>query len=283
MTRSNRCHEKRSHNRCKCKCDDCENDCEEMTFVAILTGSQQVPPVNTRATGEATAKLNGNVLKVKGSFMNLESNFNPQIGAHIHLQMAGQNGPVIFPLTVQLRSNSRSGSFKNSFLLNDDQVRALLDRMMYINIHTINYPAGEIRGQLLPKADKYFISTLNGLQEVPTPVSTSGFGTIIYELNGNQLTASGSVDNLSSPIALNIAGGGHIHRAPMGTNGPIVFGLTMMSDMDNMGATINSRNNVFTLTCDQQRLLMNSGLYANIHTQIYPAGEIRGQILKLWN
>jgi hypothetical protein len=39
---------------------------------------------------------------------------------------------------------------KGSAVLTDDQSKALTSGNMYINVHTVKYPDGEIRGQLKP-------------------------------------------------------------------------------------------------------------------------------------
>lgn len=163
--------------------------------------------------------------------------------------------------------------FDNTFTLTNEQIRQLLDREFYINIHSDNNPSGEIRGQLLSKQCEYFISSLSGNNEDP-PILSNGTGTILFELNNNVLTVSGSSNSLN-----NIIIAGHIHLAPPGNTGPIIFQLSL--DINGTSAIIHAQNNVFTLTCEQIRILKAGQYYVNIHTVTSPAGEIRGQIVKL--
>jgi hypothetical protein len=82
----------------------------------------------------------------------------------------------------------------------------------------------------------------------------------------------------------------HIHAAPAGVNGGIVFGfIGPNSDtngdlvIDPVAGTIVSawdltEGNGTTLG-DQLTNLFAGGLYINVHTPAFPGGEIRGQIL----
>jgi len=58
--------------------------------------------------------------------------------------------------------------------------------LTYVNIHTTNNPAGEIRGQVLPWQ---FTATLTGAAEVPA-ISPAGSGSATFSLSGNVLTYS---------------------------------------------------------------------------------------------
>jgi transforming growth factor-beta-induced protein len=110
-----------------------------------LSGDQEVPPVETDATGSATVGLFGNnTLFVKGTFSGFEIG-GP--GAHIHGPApAGENAGILFDLTFDNDTNSFSGIFA----LDDEQVGFFNDGLLYINLHSEANPAGEIRGQIVP-------------------------------------------------------------------------------------------------------------------------------------
>lgn len=119
----------------------------EVVYEASLTGAQEVPPVTTTGRGTAVARLNPatNVLNYNVTFDRLTS---PTTGAHIHGPVpAGQNAGVLFPLTGNLAAPPLTGQAT----LTPEQVRQLAAGLMYVNIHTGQNPAGEIRGQLRPK------------------------------------------------------------------------------------------------------------------------------------
>ncbi|MEM1057402.1 MAG: DUF4397 domain-containing protein [Bacteroidota bacterium] len=125
------------------------------TLTADLSGDNEVPPVTTSATGSATIFLNGTTVVVDGSFTGLESDFNTNIGAHIHAGAADENGPVIIPLNPDLSADLRSGTFEpgdNTFMVSETFADSLRAGLAYINIHSVDNPSGELRGQILGTA-----------------------------------------------------------------------------------------------------------------------------------
>jgi hypothetical protein len=125
-----------------------------------------------------------------------------------------------------------------------------------------------------------FTSTLNGSQENParpTLATGSATATLIGDFGANNwvFTYSGDYNNLTSDRTVN-----HIHNAPAGTNGPVVFDL-------NNGTITGTTSGLFSgswtsatgLTDTFATSLINNGMYFNIHSTTYTSGEIRGQIL----
>ena len=131
-------------------------------FEATLAGYNEVGPVMTDATGDVMVTLTGNMLTVSGTFSDLSSDLMDVAGtpAHIHLGGPGENGPVVIKLDVN--ADGDGGSFdasENTFDLSaltypdgvdmDAVVSAIGSGGAYVNVHTENFPAGEIRGQIL--------------------------------------------------------------------------------------------------------------------------------------
>jgi hypothetical protein len=119
---------------------------------ATLSGSQEVPPATTSATGTATAELDGATLTVNGTFSGLTSNLEPVAGspAHVHKAPKGQNGPVLFNLNVTPGSDNRSGSFTATATLSEADQEDFREGLLYVNVHSVNFPGGELRAQLEP-------------------------------------------------------------------------------------------------------------------------------------
>lgn len=115
-------------------------------------------------------------------------------------------------------------------------------------------------------------STLSGDQEVPAPVVTAGTGTATLTINLKTCAITGSVtfSGLTS-----IATAAHIHQAPAGVNGPVIVPLSGGSGTTSGNWTVPVGS---ILTTSQLTALKADGLYVNIHTASYPAGEIRAQI-----
>jgi hypothetical protein len=125
------------------------------TFTADLSGANEVPPVDTDASGAVEAELDGLELALTGSFDDLESDYNAEIGSHIHTGAADANGPVIIPLVPTLDADNRGGTYEaadNTFTLTQEQADDLAAGLLYVNIHSVDNPSGEIRGQLLEAA-----------------------------------------------------------------------------------------------------------------------------------
>lgn len=136
-------------------------------FVAKLRGRNEVPPVETDATGMAWFRLSSSgeslhfLLKVK--------NIEKVTEAHIHLGEAGENGPIIaflfgpskFGITVRkgivrgsLTSEDLVGPLKGSTI--EDLVKLMQNMDTYVNVHTVEHPDGEIRGQIKTDSKKKF-------------------------------------------------------------------------------------------------------------------------------
>ena len=69
--------------------------------------------------------------------------------------------------------------------------------------------------------------------------------------------------------------GSHIHNAPAGSNGPIVFAF---NNPDGTWA-LSGDATWSGLSSDHVEALFAGALYANFHTSAFPGGEVRGQIL----
>lgn len=129
-----------------------------------LSSSRVVPNApSTKAMGMAEATLKGDRLMVRGRFNQLSSALrdyatdptnppNPKItsAVHIHRGEATENGPFQFALTVRMNGMSMGGQFNGEYKLSSEQLQALADGKLYIDIHTQQNRAGELRGYFQP-------------------------------------------------------------------------------------------------------------------------------------
>ena len=151
---------------------------EELT--TILLGANEVPPVTTGAAGGVRAILTGTELIVTGRFGGLESDYNAAIGSHLHGAAAGENGPVRYALNPTLDADNRGGTFeaaKNVIAVRATFADSLRNGLVYVNIHTVATPTGEIRGQLRTQAPAPTV-TLNQARIVGPGFSVSLSGTV---------------------------------------------------------------------------------------------------------
>jgi len=133
---------------------------EELTFRSFLSGRNEVPAVQTRAFGVLRANLvdNGETINLVAAALRLRN----VTMAHLHLGAEGENGPVVVDLLANGDLRDRNGVIK---LLRANITRdaltgplagqpldvlseAIQEGNVYINLHTEQNPAGEIRGQL---------------------------------------------------------------------------------------------------------------------------------------
>lgn len=140
------------------------------SYTAQLSGREEVPMRDTRATGHANFKLNkeGTELEYKLIVANIEN----VVAAHIHLGARGTNGGVVVTLygPVDPGTGKKSGVLAEGTisavnLTGDLAGRTLLDLIAafdagnaYVNVHTDDgqagsgragdIPEGEIRGQI---------------------------------------------------------------------------------------------------------------------------------------
>lgn len=123
---------------------------------------------------------------------------------------------------------------------------------------------------------------LDGSQEVP-PNTSNAFGTASFTVDDQTFDIGGSfsVWNLTTVAGQpNTIVGAHIHQAPIGVNGPVVFNL-----LGNLVAppivSGNMTTFVFRGTTNASVLanLIADNTYVNVHTTRLPGGEIRGQII----
>jgi hypothetical protein len=112
-----------------------------MSETVTLTGSNEVPPATTSATGTANITV-GADRSVKAT---VTATGMTATASHIHMGAAGSNGPVIVPFT---KSGDNAFSAAPDAKLTEEQFAAYKAGKLYVNVHSAKDPGGEIRGQL---------------------------------------------------------------------------------------------------------------------------------------
>jgi len=159
----------------------------------------------------------------------------------------------------------------------DDAITAIQNGKTYVNVHTTRFPDGEIRGQVGPAN---LAASLTGGQEVP-PVATLATGTMTLALNDDQ-TSIRIVLNETGIVNVTAA---HIHVAPPGIDGPIIFPIAQNFYQVPLDKTLTSFDftpapNAGVSTFEEAvDAILSGNTYVNVHTVANPDGEIRGQIL----
>jgi hypothetical protein len=132
-------------------------------FRAHLSGAEEVPAVATRAQGQAIFQVapGESFIHFRLNVANIEN----VTMAHIHLAPFGQNGPVVvwlYPaapppqlLEGRFQGTLAAGAITAASLVGPlvgQTIADLLDEMAagnaYVNVHTLQFPGGEVRGQI---------------------------------------------------------------------------------------------------------------------------------------
>jgi hypothetical protein len=132
-------------------------------FTTTMIGGSEVPEVTTMSEGTAAFKLNPDGTKMSVD-LELTAPIDSVTAAHIHLGAAGANGPVIVPLWSGQQGAGFTGRLVSDTITKADltgplegqTLTALADSMArgvtYVNVHTVAFPAGQIRGQIQEKS-----------------------------------------------------------------------------------------------------------------------------------
>jgi hypothetical protein len=108
-----------------------------------LSGSEQVPPVNTAARGSGSFAVHEDH-SVSGS---VTVSGLVATAAHIHVGARGKNGPVAIGLN---KSSDTEWVVPAGAKFNEAQYKSFMAGETYVNFHTAANKGGEIRAQLQP-------------------------------------------------------------------------------------------------------------------------------------
>jgi hypothetical protein len=143
------------------------------SFHASLDGFQEVPSISTNGRGTFRARLKSSTeLEFRFTYRDLEGALGPApagtvVGqAHIHFSQFATNGgiavvlcggakppcPTTNPATVEgtITASDVVGPSSQGIAAGEfgELIRAMRHGATYVNIHTVPYPNGEIRGQI---------------------------------------------------------------------------------------------------------------------------------------
>lgn len=118
---------------------------------------------------------------------------------------------------------------------------------------------------VVPNPNISFVATINGASEVPANASAAtGSATGTFNTTTKILTVTVTYTGVT-------ATNGHIHKAAAGVSGGVIFPFSPFTSPINFSGTLDAT---------QEADLMANLYYVNIHSAAFPAGEIRGQLIK---
>ncbi|MFC4022461.1 CHRD domain-containing protein [Oceanobacillus longus] len=128
-------------------------------FISQLSGSQEVPPVRTDADGLALFHVSSDQKKI--IYRLAVHDLRNMTQAHIHLGQRNINGPIVAFLFGPIdHGTSTNNKVIEGILTAKDLVGPLMGKPLselvdlmsagktYVNVHTTQFPDGEIRGKI---------------------------------------------------------------------------------------------------------------------------------------
>lgn len=136
-------------------------------FVVRPSDAQEIPPATSDASGIFTLRFNGDLSKARYNLTVFNGTGVTQ--SHLHCGKAGVAGPIVVflfglePAGVDVDGSLISGELTNADILPQDPpvpacgvvinnlaslLSAIEEGSVYVNVHTLAHPPGELRGQI---------------------------------------------------------------------------------------------------------------------------------------
>jgi hypothetical protein len=260
-------------------------------LAASLKGANEVPgPGDPDGRGRAFVRLAGD----RACFVLQWSGIGAPTASHIHQGAAGVAGPVVVPF-FQPGTNAASLPGTLSAVAGCVDVDADLAARIaanpsdwYVNIHTTEFPAGAIRGQLhrarhldldLPRQ---LSARLSGANEVP-PADPDGRGLALVKTGRTRVCFAVAWTRIAPPIFA------HIHAGPVGVNGPVVVLFFDVPELPGAptAALPDTISAVAGCVGGRDPALLHDirrhprEYYSNVHNLDFVSGAIRGQLRRV--
>jgi hypothetical protein len=257
---------------------------------ATINAAQENPATTSAATGNAVMFYNvaTNTFDLVVSISGLT---NTATNSHIHEGAVGANGPVVTGLgaeAVYTRSgNTLTATFHDVKHLGS--ATTLLKGGAYFNIHTAQFPGGEVRGQLIARPVRLYANLSVAQEQAAFPATNlsglNDFGgaVMVYDPTSNQISLRSSAYNFT-----NTMNNSHFHEGAPGVSGSVVQNLggnpnavagsaaTQLATYANTSGAIQGSYEG-TYGGDPVKLL-TGGAYLNYHSTTFSGGELRGQV-----
>ena len=245
-----------------------------VTFHASIAGANENPGTASPAWGVANLELDA----ATGAFqlvVNLKNVDETLAASHIHIGAADVNGGVIVGLGGEAAYRRSAGKNLHAVFTGTvpaEHIEAMLSNGTYVNFHTATYPGGATRGQLIAN-DVWLSVELNGANEVPArDTPATGFAAITYNPGTKVISTLIEIEDFANTIT-----GSHYHTAPAGVIAGVTLGLGGEASYVRIGDDLTGEFLNLVWPSDSLPLL-TGGVYLNVHSTVYPGGEIRGQV-----
>jgi hypothetical protein len=253
-------------------------------FTAKLMGANEVPPADPADTGSAIVRITGTQVCFALKWAHISAPF----AAHIHNAVAGAAGPIVVPFfgvpaggTLPANLNAVAGCVASD--------QATVDAIeanpaaFYVNMHTVEFKAGALRGQLM-RAGRLDLGSMlfhgnlaavaTGAHEVPGPGSPDARSVARFDVKTD------SVDFAAFWTAFPMPTAAHIHLGTPAIAGPVI--VPLFAQAGGLPASIMAVAGTMTAPAAVLQDIRDNprAFYYNIHNAQFPAGGARGQLFR---
>lgn len=182
----------------------------------------------------------------------------------------GFSGPILFAFSSE--SSNLNTPIYGSRILGSEEEYVLYAEQMYFQISSVNYPEGEIRGQLTTQFD--FFAHLTGIQMVP-PVTTANLGCATFDLTDINYNMDFEImHSIDDVIDVSLFHGDiGIPGDPTSKRNFALASVLESADSPLIGNMV--------MDDDDQASWISDNSFVQISSSRFPAGEIRGQITRV--
>ena len=252
-------------------------------FNASLTAAQETTASTSTATGSAIVlyDVNANTFDL---IVTLNNFANTITASHLHEGAIGVAGPVVTGLGDET-IYSRSGNTLTAVIRSVTHLGTkltLLENGAYYNIHSAQFPGGEIRGQLIAQP-KRLVASMTVAQEQAAFPAVNLTGANLSDFGGAVMFFNPGTKRVSLRLSVynfrNTMSNSHFHEGAPGVSGGVV---TALGNNANAGGYTNVNGYIdgnfdIPYTGDTVKLL-TGGAYLNFHSTTFSGGEVRGQV-----
>lgn len=248
---------------------------------AAINAAQEVPATASPATG--TGRMFYDVARnTFDLFVTIDNFANRVTDTHTQEGVEGQTGPAQNHMGAEAvytrNGNTISASFLNVRYPGDPL--KLLRNGVYLNFHSGQFPLGEVRGQLIAQP-KRLTANLTVAQEQAafpgTAINSNAFGgaVMLFDPGRGQVSLRVNLYGFTNTLT-----NSHFHEGAPGFAGPVAVAIGDGSANGYSSLAPGWWTGSFEIPYTGGDLikLLTGGAYLNFHSNVYPNGELRGQV-----
>ena len=231
----------------------------------VMSAEQMVPASGSsrELTAEVVADENALTLEINVDV----SGFSELETITLRTGFAGSNGSAVDELSASNTPNIWTLKYEEGDF-SQESINKLLAGQYYLKLVTGEYQDGELRGQILTSNLRLDIFSMSNLLVTPTGTDSSLKGTGYATINESDtsLVLYSWVDETGTDFSA------RLYQGAINTDGRLI------QELDSVIGNDSAWQLEYSLEADEWTAINNGHLYLQMHSSVYPRGEIRGQI-----